>query len=140
MYTKTKEPRARTSFPLNARLQPPSFRTILPLNEQQIINLPCSHPPFTVPQLHALFFCPHVTDFHRMLNLSGENSASGSPLLNRLDENRPAVVADDLMNVGLANDLVLLHEMLSLLDKPSSTLDSDNGKNRWWKIGDFIPL
>lgn len=90
--------------------------------------------------INFLYTC-HI--LHRLLNLSGDNSASGSPLLSRLDEKCPAAVADDLMNIGLANDLLLLEELPPPPDKPSRTLDSDNGKNpplRRRENGDFIPL
>ncbi|KAF5951668.1 hypothetical protein HYC85_009612 [Camellia sinensis] len=72
--------------------------------------------------------------FYLLLNLSGDSNASGSPLLSRLDENIPA--PDDLMNIGLANDLVRRD------DPPPTAYLSDTGKNppRRRKNGDFMPL
>lgn len=98
-------------------------------------------PPFFAP---SFISHPRVSNPHRLLNLSGDSSASGSPLRSRLDENTaPAAAADGRMNIGLANDFVRRDE-LPPLDKPSRALDSDKGKNppmlRRRKNGDFMPL
>lgn len=79
------------------------------------------------------YFPPKTFElFHLLLNLSGDNNASGSPHRSRLDENANA---DDLGNIGLVIDLLRRDEPENL------TLDSDNGKNPLrLKKGDFIPL
>ena len=100
-----------------------------------------SSPIFTFshfPPFFSFFFFSHLR-----LNLSGDSNASGSPHLNRLDENvaAPPLVTDDRRNIGLVIDLLRL-------DEPPPTplenlqLDSDSGKNppRRLKNGDFIPL
>ena len=73
------------------------------------------------------------------LNLFGDNNASGSPHLSRLDENAVVdVTPDDYRNIGLAIDLLCRNELPLLL---YLTLDSDNGKKPLLqKNSDFIPL
>jgi hypothetical protein len=73
--------------------------------------------------------------FYLRLNLSGDNSASGSPHLSRLEEKAAAVNADDLMNIGLVIDFVRRD------DPPveNLALDSDSGKKPFRrKKGDFM--
>lgn len=74
-----------------------------------------------VPRVHSI-------PSQRLLYLSGDSKASGSPLLSRLDEKKPA--ADVLMNMGLANDLLLRLDDPPPppdVDPPNLTLDSDIG-------------
>lgn len=87
---------------------------------------------FFPPGLHDHFIqnIPRVHSIpsQRLLYLSGDSKASGSPLLSRLDEKKPA--ADVLMNMGLANDLLLRLDDPPPppdVDPPNLTLDSDIG-------------
>lgn len=87
--------------------------------------------------LFVFFLCPRVTHLHRLLYLSGESNASGSPLLSRLDKANPVAAAEFLMNIGLVNDF-------RRLDEPPPqvrTLHSESGRKlRRRENGDFIPL
>lgn len=122
------------------------------------------HFRYTTPNKFLFHLRPFVSPLdyprglasYRLLYLSGESNASGSPLLSRLDEKIPDdadAPPDDLMNIGLAKDVFL---RLDEEPPPPPTeaeplylaLDSDSGKKfrppptlpspRLRKNGDFI--
>ncbi|KAJ0834492.1 hypothetical protein HanRHA438_Chr16g0744221 [Helianthus annuus] len=84
--------------------------------------------------------CPRVPHPHRLLYLSGDSNASGSPLLNRLDENKFTFTPDCLMKIGLANDFLRRDELPPPPPLPPPSVGSDNGRKlplRRRKNGDF---
>lgn len=112
---------------------------------------------------HLLPFVSHLDDprglpSYRLLYLSGESNASGSPLLSRLDEKKPDdadAPPEDLMNIGLAKDVFLRRDEEPPPPPPPTeaeplylALDSDRVKKfrpppllpspRLRKNGDFI--
>lgn len=136
-------------------MRPPPFNSTLtslthtattfhpsPINASTNLQPPRVLLPAILISKNSFFFQPSFLQSlcsYLRLYLSGESSASGSPHLNRLDENAAAAaIPDGRRNIGLAIDLLRRDE---LPPPPYLTLDSDNGKKPLRrKNGDFIPL